>query len=102
MTTHDQTEDFSSQYGCERLPAKKAKAAELETFIDKETAEIERIEGELRALRAQPGSPARDSKLTPLGDALEGWHEGRSQKTRELSRLTDEIRDLESRCIKQT
>ena len=110
MTIHDheivqddnnQTENFSSQRGCEKLPAKKAAAAKIEAFIEKARAEIERIEDELRVLRAQPGSPDRDRKLTPLGDSLVTWQNGRASKSRELSRLIDDIRALEGRCISQ-
>lgn len=110
MTIHDrkidqddntQTENFSSQQGCEKLPEKKAEAAKDETFIETAGAEIERIEGELRTLSAQPGSPARDRKLTHLRDSLVTWENGRSKATLKLSKLLDEIRELESRCIRQ-
>ncbi len=100
-TTEDSNETGSSQQGCEQLPAKKAKAENLEAFIEKAGAEIERIEGELRTLGAQPGSPERDRKLTPLGDSLVTWENTRSRKVRELSQLMDDIRDLEGRCIRQ-
>ena len=100
-TTEDSNETGSSQQGCEKLPAKKAKAENLEAFIEKAGAEIERIEGELRALRAQPGSPERDRKLTPLGDRLKDWYNNRGHATRKLSTLLDGIRELESRCIRQ-
>ena len=79
----------------------KADAANLEAFIEKAGAEIERIEDELRALRAQPGSPERDRKLTPLGKKLENWYNDRGRKVRELSQLEKDIRDLEGRCIRQ-
>ncbi len=111
MTIHDRElsktnierpETQTSQQGCEKLPAKKAKAAEFEAFIEKAGAEIERIEGELRILSAQPGSPSRDRKLTPLRDRLKEWYNGRSNTTLKLSTIIDEIRELESRCIRQT
>lgn len=86
QSNDDRSETRSSQQGCEQLPAKRAKAAEFEAFIDRATAEIERIEGELKALRAQPGSPERDRKLTPLGDQLKTWHNERGRTTRKLSR----------------
>ncbi len=73
----------------------------MESFIEKARAEIERIEDELRALKAQPGSPDRDRKLTPLGKKLEEWYNGRYTKSQELSQLIDDIRDLEGRCIRQ-
>ncbi len=98
---NNQTENFSSQQGCEKLPAMKARAVKMEAFIEKARAEIERIEDELRVLRAQPGSPNRDRKLTPLGDSLTNWQNGRASKSRELSQLMDDIRDLEGRCIKK-
>ena len=110
MTIHDQKtvqddnnkpENFSSQQGCEKLPAKKAEAANKDAFIEKASAEIERIEDELRALKAQPGSPERDRKLTPLGKRLEDWYNDRGRKVRELSQLEKDIRDLEGRCIRQ-
>ncbi|MCH7936141.1 MAG: hypothetical protein IH994_03495 [Proteobacteria bacterium] len=100
-TTEDSNESGSSQQGCEQLPAKKAEEAILEAFIEKAGAEIERIEGELRILKAQPGSPDRDRKLTPLGDSLANWENDRSHATRKLLTLLDEIRELESRCIRQ-
>lgn len=110
MTIHDQKtvqddnnkpENFSSQQGCEELPALKAEAANKDAFIEKASAEIERIEDELRALRAQPGSPERDQKLTPLGTKLANLYNDRGRKVRELSQLEKDIRDLESRCIRQ-
>ncbi len=110
MTIHDQEpsktnnerpEIQTSQQGCEKLPSMKARAANLEAFIEKAGAEIERIEGELRTLRAQPGSPERDRKLTPLGKKLEEWYNGRYTKSQELSQLIDDIRDLEGRCIRR-
>ncbi len=100
-TTENSNKTGSSQQGCEKLPAKKAEAAKLDAFIEKAGAEIERIEDELRALKALPGSPDRDQKLTPLGKKLEGWYNGRYTKSKELSQLIDEIRDLEGRCIRQ-
>ena len=100
-STEDSNETGSSQQGCEKLPAKKAEAAKLDAFIEKARGEIERIEGELRALRAQPGSPDRDRKLTPLGDRLKDWENDRGRATRKLLTLLDEIRELESRCIRQ-
>ena len=110
MTIHDrkidqddnnQTENFSSQQGCEELPALKAEAANKEALIEKASDEIERIEDELRALKAQPGSPERDRKLTPLGTKLANLHNDRGRKVRELSQLEKDIRDLEGRCIRQ-
>ena len=56
QTTNERPETQTSQQGCEKLPAMKARAAKMEAFIEKARAEIERIEDELRALRAQPGS----------------------------------------------
>lgn len=94
-------ETDSSQLGCEKLPAMKAKAEEDQRKIDHATAEIDRLEGELRALRAQPGSPERDRKITPLSDAIAHLQRKRYHLSNELSQLLDEIRELESRCIKQ-
>jgi chromosome segregation ATPase len=110
MTIHDlepapmganETETTSSQQGCERLPAIKAEAADLQRAIDHATAEIDRLEGEFRALRAQPGSPNRDSKLIELSDAVAAFQTKRYQDSNEMSRKLDDIRDLESRCIRQ-
>ncbi len=101
QTNIERPETKTSQQGCEKLPAMKARAAKMEAFIEKAGAEIERIEGELRTLSAQPGSPARNRKLTPLGDSLVTWENTRSLKSRELSQLMDDIRDLEGRCIRQ-
>ncbi|MBI2977546.1 MAG: hypothetical protein HYY38_01645 [Rhodospirillales bacterium] len=95
------SETTSSQLGCEKLPAMKAKAAEDQRKIDHATAEIDRLEGELRALRAQPGSPERDRKMTPLSDAVVDFQTRRYQLSNKLSQLLDDIRELESRCIKQ-
>ena len=110
MTIHDRDpsktnierpETQTSQQGCEKLPSKKAAAAKEETFIETAGTEIERIEGELRTLSAQPGSPERDRKLTPLGKSLANWQNERARATRRLSTIIDEIRELESRCIRQ-
>ena len=101
QTNIERPEIQTSQQGCEQLPAKKAEAATSEAFNEKAGAEIERIEGELRTLSAQPGSPARDRKLIPLRDKLKEWYNDRSRATLKLSKLLDEIRELESRCIKQ-
>jgi len=100
-STEDDNETGSSQHGCEELPALKAEAANKDAFIEKASAEIERIEDELRALKAQPGSPERDRKLTPLGTKLANLYNDRGRKVRELSQLEKDIRDLEGRCIRQ-
>ena len=110
MTIHDleavtvganNPETTSSQRGCEKLPAMKAKAAADQRKIDHATAEIERLEGEYRALSAEPGSPERDRKLTELSNAIAGLQQRRYSRSNELSQLINEIRDLESRCVKQ-
>lgn len=94
-------ETASSQQGCEKLPAMKAKAAADQRKIDHATAEIDRLEGELRALSAQPGSPERDRKMTELSKAVADFQNERYQNSKELSQLLDNIRELESRCIRQ-
>jgi len=94
-------ETASSQHGCEQLPAKKAEAASKEAFVEEARAAIERIDDELRALSAQPGSPERDRARTKLQNELVKWQNDRAFESRRLSRLIDEIHDLESRCIRQ-
>lgn len=97
----DNPETVSSQQGCERLPTLKATAAEEQRKVDHATAEINRLEGELRALRAQPGSPERDRRITMLGNAVADFQNDRYQRSNKLSKLLDDIRELESRCVKQ-
>ena len=94
-------ESASSQLGCERLPSKKAQAAESQRAIDYATAEIDRLEGQLRALRAQPGSPERDRKITELSTRVADFQNERYKDSNKLSQLIDDIRELESRCIRQ-
>lgn len=97
----NEPETGSSQQGCEKLPAMKAKAAADQREINHATDEIDRLESELRALRAQPGSPERDRKITQMSDAVANFQTKRYQLSNDQSQLLDDIRELESRCIKK-
>lgn len=89
------------QYGCEGLPALRSEVASMDETVDRLAGEINEIEGKLRALSKEPLSPERGREKTRLGKENENKRNERYKLFLEVIDKREELRELESRCIKQ-